>query len=209
MKRNIVKYLSLALILSFLAAINSAFGAGDSLVVDSDMTLEEALKGSSAPREVLDAQRLLDVYYYGFDGKLHKGQLVVHESVESDVEKIFAFILEVKFPVKKAVPISAYDWSDGASMQDDNTSAFNYRFIAGTKRLSNHAFGKAVDINPRENPVVYSDGRISPSGAAYDPTKAGTFSADHPVVQKFIELGWRWGGMFSSFKDFHHFDKNP
>ncbi|MCK9209178.1 MAG: M15 family metallopeptidase, partial [Salinivirgaceae bacterium] len=82
-----------------------------------------------------------------------------------------------------------------------------FRYVAGTTRYSNHAFGKAVDINPFNNPVIYADGKISPNGAKYQPKKDGTFSKEHPIVKKFIELGWRWGGNFQSFKDNHHFDK--
>ncbi len=120
---------------------------------------------------------------------------------------VFEVIKQTKFPVSKALPIVKYDWSDDASMQDNNSSAFNYRFIAGTDRLSNHALGKAVDINPMQNPVIYESGKISPTGGNYDPKKPGTFHKDSPVLKKFLELGWRWGGDFVSFKDYHHFDK--
>ena len=92
-------------------------------------------------------------------------------------------------------------------MNDNNTSAMNYRCIAGTKRLSNHAYGKAVDINPFFNPVIYENGKISPANAKYDPDTDGTFTANHPVVKAFLDRGWRWGGNFNSFKDYHHFDK--
>lgn len=179
----------------------------DEPIIDSDLTFKEAIAGTQAPKELRDELVLIDVQYYSTDGKLHQGQLVVHEDVKKDVLEIFEIIKEEKFPVKKVLPIVEYDWSDDASMEDNNTSGFNYRYIAGTKRLSNHAFGKAVDINPRFNPVIYADGRISPSGAEYDPEKEGTFASDHPIVQAFKERGWRWGGDFQSFKDYHHFDK--
>ena len=176
-------------------------------IIDSDLTLKEAISGTQAPKDLREKLVLIDVQYYSTDGKLHQGQLVVHEDVKQDVLEIFEIIKEERFPIKKAVPIVEYDWSDDASMEDNNTSAFNYRYIAGTKRLSNHAFGKAVDINPEFNPVIYSDGRISPSGAEYDVEKEGTLTSDHPIVLAFKERGWRWGGDFESFKDYHHFDK--
>ncbi|MFC2130424.1 M15 family metallopeptidase [Bacteroidota bacterium] len=177
------------------------------IIIDSDMTFEHAIEGTKAPQDVIDSICLLDVKYYSFDGKLHKGQLVIHKAVKENVKEIFDLILKTKFPVNKVVPIVKYDWSDDASMDDNNTSAFCYRFIAGTKRFSNHAFGRAVDINPFNNPVVYSNGRISPKGAKYKPKASGTFSEKHPVVKAFLEKGWRWGGNFNSFKDYHHFDK--
>jgi peptidoglycan L-alanyl-D-glutamate endopeptidase CwlK len=92
-------------------------------------------------------------------------------------------------------------------MAADNSSAFNYRLIAGTDRLSRHALGRAVDINPRENPAIYPDGRIVPAGAVRRPGKPGTFTEDHPVVRAFREKGWRWGGDFTHLRDYHHFEK--
>ncbi len=104
------------------------------------------------------------------------------------------------------MPIVKYNWSDNASMDDNNTSAFNYRNIAGTDRLSRHALGMAVDINPMFNPVVENE-EITPKGGKWDHNRAGTLTDDSPIVKKFIENGWTWGGNFQSFKDYHHFDK--
>ncbi len=176
-------------------------------VIDSDLTFEEAIEGTKAPDEVKKSLVLLDVEYYSFDGKLHRGQLVIDKAVENDVREVFELIKKSRFPVGKVIPIVKYGWSDDASMEDNNTSAFNYRYVAGTKRLSNHSFGRAVDINPFLNPVIYSNGKISPSGAKYDPAKPGTFHKDHPVVKEFLSRGWRWGGNWNSLKDNHHFDK--
>ena len=176
-------------------------------IIDSRMTFQEAIAGTKAPTEVVGDLCLVDVRYYSFDGVLHQGQLVVHKDVQADVIEIFRIIERLKFPVKKAVPIVVYGWSDNASMMDNNTSAFNYRTVAGTKRLSRHACGLAVDINPFRNPVVYNNGRISPLGAAYRPGAPGVLTADHPVVQEFLQRGWQWGANFKSMKDYHHFDK--
>ena len=63
-------------------------------------------------------------------------------------------------------------------------------------------------VNPFKNPVIYENGKISPTGAKYNPQKPGTFSKEHLIVQEFLKRGWRWGGDFNSFKDYHHFDKN-
>lgn len=178
------------------------------VIVDSEMTFDDAIAGTKAPKSVQDNLVIINVAYYSFDGKLHRGQLVVHRDVQEDIKKIFELIIKEKFPVSKCVPIVKYNWSDSASMADNNTSSFNYRTIAGTDRLSLHSFGLAIDINPFNNPVVYENGRISPKGAKYDPKKAGTFSSENSVVKLFKELGWRWGGDFVSFKDYHHFDKN-
>jgi peptidoglycan L-alanyl-D-glutamate endopeptidase CwlK len=177
------------------------------IIIDSRMTFAEAIAGTRAPVHVIRELCLVDVFYYSFDGNLHQGQVVVHQSVRLDVEEIFALIKRERFPIAKAVPIVKYGWSDNASMAANNTSAFNYRRVAGTRRLSRHATGHAVDINPIQNPVIYRNGRISPKGAVYQPGTKGTLSEDGPVVRAFIERGWRWGGHFESMMDAHHFQK--
>jgi len=181
-------------------------GGDEEIIVDAEFTFEECMQGSKAPKDVIDDLVLLDVDYYSEDGKIHRGQLIIHKDVEKDVRDIFAMMLEMKFIIEKAVPIHVYDWSDDASMEDNNTSAFNYRYIAGTKRLSNHSFGRAVDINPKWNPVVHKNGRVSPSNGKYDIKAEGTFIEEHPIVKEFKKRGWRWGGNFSKYADNHHFD---
>ncbi len=200
---NIFKVVLLALCFLNFSTINSE----NNIIIDSKMTLKEALKGSKATMEILDKQVLLDVEYYGFDNKIHKGQIVVSQDVKQDVIEAFAMIKETKFPIKKVVPITFYDWSDDQSMADNNTSAFNYRPIANTDRLSNHSFGKAIDFNPVQNPAVYNDGKISPKGAKYDQTAPGTLSNDSELTKFFKSRGWRWGGDWTTLKDYQHFDK--
>lgn len=177
------------------------------IIMDSRMSFAEAIAGTKAPEGLIRELCLLDVRYYSFDGKLHQGQLVVHQSVRREVEEIFELIRQERFPVAKVIPIVQYGWSDDSSMADNNTSSFNYRRVAGTRRLSRHASGHAVDINPRQNPVMYRNGRISPAGAVYQPQAAGTLSADSAVVRAFENRGWRWGGLFRTMKDLHHFQK--
>ena len=171
------------------------------------MDFETAMAGTEAPREIVTSLCLIDVRCLGFDGDSHQGQLVIHRDLAADIEEVFALIQAVKFPVGEVAPIVRYDWSDEASMAADNSSAFNYRKIAGTDRLSRHALGRALDINPLENPAVYPDGRITPTGAVYRPGSPGTFTGDHPVVCAFLERGWRWGGNFDHVRDYHHFEK--
>jgi peptidoglycan LD-endopeptidase CwlK len=177
------------------------------IMLDIRMGFDEALAGTLAPPEVINTLSLLDVLYYSFDGKLHQGQLVIRDQLRDEIGQIFARIRALRFPVEKIVPVVRYGWSDLASMADNNTSAFNYRVIAGTNRLSSHAYGMAVDINPRQNPVIYEDGSVLPAGAAYDPQASGSFHPDCAVLREFLSLGWKWGGDFSSFKDYHHFEK--
>jgi len=176
-------------------------------IIDSKMTFDEAIAGTKAPKDIIDSLRLIDVRYFAFDGRLHQGQLVVHSVVEKDVIEIFQLIEQLRFSVARVLPIVKYGWSDDKSMADNNTSAFNYRFVMGTERFSHHAYGRAVDINPYLNPVIDESGHIDPPGATYLPDRPGTLFESHPVVREFMSRGWRWGGKFSSSVDHHHFDK--
>ncbi|HPB70331.1 MAG: M15 family metallopeptidase [Syntrophales bacterium] len=176
-------------------------------LVDSAMSFPEAVAGAQAPPEALAPLSLVDVRYWAFDGRLHAGQLVVHRDLAADVRAIFGWMQRSRFPVAKVVPIVRYGWSDDASMADNNSSAFNYRFVDGTERLSLHALGRAVDLNPRINPVIYGDGRIAPPGAAYRPGAPGTVYPAHPLMEEFRKRGWTWGGDFKTLKDYHHFEK--
>jgi peptidoglycan LD-endopeptidase CwlK len=199
-------YSSLILVTLSLSSMNFKSNDED-IIIDSKMTFEESIKGTKAPKSVIDSLCLIDVQYYSFDGKLHQGQVVIDKMAKDDVLAIFNLILEKKFPIGKAIPIVKYNWSDDASMEDNNTSSFCYRFISNTDRLSKHAIGRAIDINPFYNPVVYPDGKRVPSSAKYDLSRNGTFSANNIIVKEFIKRGWRWGGTFTAYKDNHHFDK--
>jgi len=175
-------------------------------IIDSEIDFEEAISGKNIPESIIADVRLVDVYYYGFDEKLHKGQLVVHKEVVLDIIEIFELIRETRFPINKVIPISKYSWSDEKSMLDNNTSAFNYRYISGTRVISNHASGLAIDINPGLNPYI-KNGISLPANCIYDTTKAGTISANSDLVKEFKKKGWKWGGDWKSLKDYQHFEK--
>jgi len=178
------------------------------IIIDSQLTFQEAIKGTEAPDSVIKNLILLDVQYYSFDNKLHQGQIVIHKNLESDVEFIFNLIKEKKFPINKVIPIVKYNWSDNASMEDNNTSAFNYRTVAGTTRVSKHSYGIAIDFNPFQNPAVYNDGSISPKGSTYDKKAKGTITSTTFITAELKKRGWTWGGDWNSLKDYQHFEKN-
>ena len=178
----------------------------DKVIVDSDYNLEDALQGINIPAEIKKDLVLVEVQYYSNDGKLHQGQLVISKELRSDVAKIFEIIKKEKFPVAKVIPIVRYDWDDEKSMEDNNSSGFNYRFVAKTKKLSNHSFGKAIDINPLLNPYIRKD-LHQPEGSVYDPSRPGTITKNSFLVNEFNKLGWEWGGDWSKSKDYQHFEK--
>lgn len=175
-------------------------------IIDSQLTLEAALAGTPAPPEIQQAQVLLNIEHWSFDGALHQGQLLVHRDVAGELTAIFEKMKAARFPIEKIIPVVAYDWSDDVSMEENNCSAFNYRAIVGASALSKHATGLAVDINPRLNPYIKGD-VVLPPGAVYNPQKPGTLTPECVVVQAFKESGWVWGGDWETRKDWHHFEK--
>ncbi len=183
-------------------------------IIDSRMTEKEAFEGldPKCPPDIRNRQKVVKLKYYSSDGKIHQGQLVIDVELEHDIKKVFELALKEHFPIYAVIPISDKHfrkegrWDDELSMEANNTSAFNYREITGGGRLSNHAYGRAIDINTFQNPYI-KNGTILPHGAKYDPTSAGTFTADHPIVRAFLQLGWDWGGNWTSPKDYQHFEK--
>lgn len=155
----------------------------------------------------------MDLLYYSFDGKIHKGQLVIDARLVEDIREVFRVALENKFPINSVIPISDDrffkngKWNeDDQSMLSNNTSAFNYRTVTAGKALSNHAYGFAIDINPAQNPYIKGN-VVLPPNAVYATAKPGTLTHDSPVVRTFIRLGWTWGGNWKSLKDYQHFEK--
>ena len=183
-------------------------------IIDSSMNEIEAFAGLSkeCPEHIREAQEIVDVEYVGFDGLIHRGQLIVHRDLVADTREVFALALRERFPIATVIPVSHPRfrrdgrWDDDLSMEANNTSAFNYREVTGGKKLSSHACGRAIDINPALNPYVKGD-TVLPRGARYDTHAAGTLTADHPVVQAFKERGWQWGGDWTSLRDYQHFER--
>ena len=108
--------------------------------------------------------------------------------------------------------VSHYNADDERSMSANNTSAFNCRNIANTSRWSKHSYGKAIDINPVQNPCVIKT-KVYPQIDAAKPYKARILK--HPAMIKkgdlvyrlFKQNGWNWGGDWKSLKDYQHFEK--
>ena len=176
------------------------------IITDCNYTFEEAVKGIDIPNSILKQLTLIDVEYYSFDDRLHKGQLIVNKKVEKDIEEIFYFIKESKFPIAKVIPAKKYNWNDESSMNDNNTVAFNYRIVKGSKVLSAHSNGMAIDINPLQNPHIKGK-VIHPSSGKYDVNVRGTIIRDSELVKEFVKRNWQWGGRWKSSRDYQHFEK--
>src|SRR4051794_17066480 len=109
--------------------------------------------------------RLVRVSYVGFDGRAHTGRLVVHADAVRAIRSALRSLYAARFPIRQMRLVDDFDADDDRSMAADNTSAFNCRRAAGSTHWSAHAYGRAVDINPRENPMILG-GRADPPNSA-------------------------------------------
>ena len=166
----------------------------------------------TVPREDL---RYVHVLHMGFDGEAKDGELVVNKAIADDVLAIFEELYKADYPIEKVRLVDEYDADDEASMSDNNSSAFNFRFISHTTRISKHGLGMAVDINTRYNPYVKTvDGKLSiepANGADYvDRSKDFPHKIDHEDLcyKLFKEHGFTWGGDWTHSKDYQHFERD-
>ncbi len=172
-------------------------------IVDSNLQFEEIFINYKLPEQIKSSLKLLSVEYFSFDNKLHLGQILIHKDLAKDLLEIFEIIKQKRFPISKVIPISKYNWSDELSIKDNNTSAFNYRYVKGTKALSSHALGRAIDINPKLNPQIGN----GTSDSKYNIDLQGTIAANSFLVKEFTKRGWQWGGFWKRTKDYQHFEK--
>lgn len=151
--------------------------------------------------------RYVTVTHHDFDGGTATGELVVHADVADSVVAVFGELFALGYPVRSMRLVDDFDGSDDASMAADNTSAFNCRPISRGTGWSEHAYGRAIDLNPVENPYVRGALVLPPEGAAFADRAAapGVVLADDAVVRAFAAHGWRWGGEWDSPVDYQHF----
>ncbi len=152
--------------------------------------------------------RLLTVNHWGFDREVHRGWLIVNAYQARPVLRVMHRLFDSRFPFRRIRLIDAYGSSDDRSMAANNTSGFNCRYVSGTTRWSEHAYGRAVDINPVQNPYVQGSYVSPPAGEAYAARSRrapGMIHAGDVVVRAFASIGWKWGGYWRSAKDYQHF----
>jgi hypothetical protein len=158
----------------------------------------------------LDELRMLELRYWGFDGRAHKGgRLVIHVRYARKVLEAFRALFESRFPIQRMELVDEYGADDNRSMEANNTSAFNCRLRAeSTTTWSEHAYGWAIDINPVQNPYVSSGGTAYPPAArAYtdrSDVRPGMLVEGGDAVAAFDAIGWGWGGRWSSPVDYQH-----
>jgi len=156
--------------------------------------------------------RAITATYHGFDGRDRTGTLIVNRDVASRMLGVLRRLYADGFPFRRMVPVDAYGGSDFRSIESDNTSAFNCRYVDGTTRWSEHAYGRAIDVNPIENPYVTSSGTTSHAASrAYvlrTPFRPGMAADGHALVRAFDAAGFGWGGRWSGAKDYQHFSSS-
>lgn len=165
------------------------------------------------PREEL---RYLKVLHYGYDQQIYVGELMVNAELAQDFLEIFQALYENQYEIEKMFLIDDFGADDNWSIENNNTSAFNYRVstLDGVT-LSNHAFGRAIDINPLHNPYVtyYDWGMDTYFDASIPYMNREDSSLEHMInhedlcYQLFIEHGFTWGGDWENPKDYQHFEK--
>ncbi|UYQ65448.1 M15 family metallopeptidase [Streptomyces peucetius] len=153
--------------------------------------------------------RLIAMNHWGFDGRVHRGELIVHQDQVRPLLHVFKKVFDERFPIHRMRVMAEYDGDDARAMAADNTSAFNCRRVTGDARhLSRHSYGDAVDINPAENPYVDRSGEVHPPGAEdrLDRRRPaqGMITPGDAVTTAMEEAGWEWGGRWSP-PDYQHF----
>ena len=162
------------------------------------------------PREDL---RYLHVLHKDKDGNVHEGEMIVNKHIAEDVLDILRELYENNYPIERMKLVDEYNAEDELSMEDNNSSSFNFRFISHTTRISKHGLGLAVDINTLYNPytkVVDGERIVEPvTGEPYLDREA---SFDYKIEKGdlcynlFIEHGFEWGGEWTDRKDYQHFE---
>jgi hypothetical protein len=155
----------------------------------------------------LEDLRYVTVTHRGFDGVDRQGELVVHADAAEAMVTVFRTLFDAGYPVRSMRLVDDFGASDDDSMAADNTSAFNCRAITGGSEWSEHAYGRAIDLNPVENPYVRGSSVAPREGRAFAdrPDSPGVIHADDDVVRAFASVGWLWGGDWDSPVDYQHF----
>lgn len=155
------------------------------------------------------ALALVEASHLTMEGGSATGELVVAQAIAGRVVTLLARLHAIGFPIASMRLVDDHDADDDRSMAAGNSSAFNFRTIAGTDLLSQHAFGLAIDLNPMQNPMIWpGGGRYVPAAAApyvdRRTLRPGMIVRPGPVTAILDEQGWEWGGDWRHVADLHH-----
>ena len=181
-------------------------------------TVFKRMKGRSFPDGCTVKRsdlRYLQVMHYDAEGQVKRGEMVCNKAIADDLLDIFKKLYTAPYPIERMQLIDDYDASDEQSMRANNTSCFCYRVVEGSTKLSKHAQGLAVDINPLYNPCVRTrrDGSLLVQPATGVPYLNRSRAFDYKITttdllfRLFTEHGFTWGGSWRTVKDYQHFEK--
>jgi hypothetical protein len=159
----------------------------------------------------LSSLRYVRVSHMGMDGSERVGEIVLHADAANHAVMAFKILWDDRFPIERMRLIDDYGGNDDASMAANNTSGFNCRRVAGTSTWSQHAYGRAIDINPVQNPYVSGSTVAPPAGSAYlnrSDVRPGMIVPRSTALSAFRRIGWGWGGDWTSAKDYQHVSAN-
>jgi hypothetical protein len=152
--------------------------------------------------------RLIALTYRGFDGRAHTGLLIANRDAASTLVGVFRRLYAARFPIRRMQLVDTYGGDDYRSIEADNTSAFNCRVATGSTHWSQHAYGRAIDVNPIENPYVNGGTTSHPASTPYldrSRRRPGMAFEGGVLVEAFRTAGWGWGGSWNGIKDYQHF----
>lgn len=158
----------------------------------------------------LEDLRYLIVPFFNFEGKCETGEIICNKLIAHDIIYIFEKLFEAKYQIERVRLIDEYGADDNLSMVNNNSTSFNYRKIAGSNKLSKHAYGLAIDINPLYNPYVRDNIILPAEGQLYaDRSKSFPHKIDQNDLcyKLFVSRGFTWGGNWKDRKDYQHFEK--
>jgi hypothetical protein len=159
----------------------------------------------------LDDLVLLRLTHWDYAARPRRGHLIVARSVAAKVTDVFAALYRARFQIRQMRPLHTYAGGEAASLNDNNTSAFNCRRVTGGRTFSQHSYGTAIDINPRQNPYVNGATVLPRDARAWlrrSPVRRGMIGPRGPVVAAFDAIGWGWGGRWRTLKDYQHVSAN-
>jgi len=153
----------------------------------------------------------IELTYWGYDHQPHRGILIVNKTLAIEVVAIFKILYERRFPIQRMEPIEVFKGNDMAAMKANNTAAYHCRPITGKVGIfSQHSYGRAIDINPLVNPYQKGNIILPPNGDIFlnrDQSYPGKIVRGDEVYREFKKYGWKWGGDWSTLKDYQHFEK--
>lgn len=175
----------------------------------------DALEKSAAAISY-DELSYVHILHYDFNGNPTEGELICNVGIAQDLTEIFYELYRNEYQLERVLLIDEYDGDDDLSMEDNNTSCFNYRVVDGTDKLSRHAYGLAIDINPFYNPYITYNGdgseKVSPAAAVDYADRSASFpykiDENDLCYKLFLRHGFTWGGNWNSSKDYQHFQKS-